>query len=77
MTLCLMANHVAQFLLKFIVAFWITAINISVYCIWVPAKLQISGRYHDINVWWDRIEVRLSAVHAGCETNPHSRKSFI
>ncbi|QRV93458.1 Es2 domain-containing protein [Ceratobasidium sp. AG-Ba] len=45
-----------RFWLKFIVATWITAINISVYCIWVPAKLQISTRYHDINVVWDRME---------------------
>ncbi|RGP65261.1 hypothetical protein FSPOR_7395 [Fusarium sporotrichioides] len=40
---------------------WITAIilgliNISVFCIWIPAQLQISQRYHDINYIWDRIE---------------------
>ncbi|KAB5592700.1 hypothetical protein CTheo_3843 [Ceratobasidium theobromae] len=51
-----------KFWLKFTIAFWITAINISVYCIWVPAKLQISRKYHDINVWWDRTEKCLYLV---------------
>ncbi|KAH7334489.1 hypothetical protein B0J17DRAFT_673552 [Rhizoctonia solani] len=54
-----------RFWLKFIVAAWITAINISVYCIWVPAKLQISERFHDINLWWDRIEKCLYLVTDG------------
>ncbi|KAM0346179.1 hypothetical protein ACHAPU_005600 [Fusarium lateritium] len=40
---------------------WITAIiigliNISVFCIWIPAQMQISQRWHDINYVWDRIE---------------------
>lgn len=34
----------------------ITAINISVYCIWVPARLQISETYIHVNEWWDRCE---------------------
>lgn len=38
------------------VAVLITAINISVYCIWVPARLQISERYEYINNIWDRCE---------------------
>ncbi|KAI3391135.1 hypothetical protein diail_7920 [Diaporthe ilicicola] len=42
--------------LKFYVALLITAINISVYCIWVPARLQISERYIHINKIWDRTE---------------------
>ncbi|KAF8577590.1 hypothetical protein K439DRAFT_1364370 [Ramaria rubella] len=42
--------------LKLIVAIWITLINITVYCIWIPSKLQISDRYHNINLWWDRTE---------------------
>ncbi|KAG8764412.1 hypothetical protein FRC12_008108, partial [Ceratobasidium sp. 428] len=54
-----------RFWLKFIVAAWITAINISVYCIWVPAKLQISAKYHNINVVWDRIEKCLYLVTDG------------
>jgi len=42
--------------LKIGVAALITAINISVYCIWVPARLQISTRYENINNVWDRCE---------------------
>ncbi|KAK6002746.1 hypothetical protein QM012_001496 [Aureobasidium pullulans] len=41
---------------KFGVAAFITLINISVYCIWVPARLQISERYIKINDVWDRCE---------------------
>ncbi|KAF7557149.1 hypothetical protein G7Z17_g914 [Cylindrodendrum hubeiense] len=44
------------FRLKYGVAFLITAINISVYCIWVPARLQISDTYVHINEIWDRCE---------------------
>ncbi|CAE6447900.1 unnamed protein product [Rhizoctonia solani] len=58
----LLSTPEQRFWLKFIIAAWITAINISVYCIWVPAKLQISERYHDINVWWDRTEKCLYLV---------------
>ncbi|KAG9756849.1 hypothetical protein KCU73_g4711, partial [Aureobasidium melanogenum] len=42
--------------LKYGVAAFITLINISVYCIWVPARLQISERYIKINNVWDRCE---------------------
>lgn len=42
--------------LKLFTAIFITAINISVYTIWVPARLQISDKYIWINTWWDRIE---------------------
>lgn len=42
--------------LKIGVAVLITAINISVYNIWIPARLQISQEYISINVWWDRCE---------------------
>lgn len=34
----------------------ITAINISVYTIWIPARMQISEEYIQINSWWDRCE---------------------
>ncbi|QRW01346.1 hypothetical protein RhiLY_00343 [Ceratobasidium sp. AG-Ba] len=54
-----------RFWLKFIVAVWIGAINVSVYCIWIPAKLQISRHFHDINVWWDRTEKCLYLVTDG------------
>ncbi|KAH6704093.1 hypothetical protein BKA61DRAFT_739913 [Leptodontidium sp. MPI-SDFR-AT-0119] len=42
--------------LKIGVAILITAVNISVYCIWVPARLQVSARYEHINNIWDRCE---------------------
>jgi hypothetical protein len=42
--------------LKIGVAIFITCVNISVYCIWIPARLQISDRYEYINVVWDRCE---------------------
>ncbi|RYP31695.1 hypothetical protein DL767_005608 [Monosporascus sp. MG133] len=42
--------------LKVGVAVLITAINISVYNIWIPARLQISEEYIHINEWWDRCE---------------------
>ncbi|OBR14437.1 hypothetical protein CH63R_03163 [Colletotrichum higginsianum IMI 349063] len=32
------------------------AVNISVFCIWIPARLQISKTYIHINEIWDRIE---------------------
>ncbi|KAG9249417.1 uncharacterized protein F5Z01DRAFT_631779 [Emericellopsis atlantica] len=42
--------------LKYGVAALITSINISVYCIWIPARLQISESYIHTNEWWDRCE---------------------
>lgn len=32
------------------------AINVSVFCIWVPARLQISDTFIHVNNIWDRIE---------------------
>jgi hypothetical protein len=37
-------------------AVFVTSINISVFFIWIPARLQISYKYHVINEYWDRIE---------------------
>jgi hypothetical protein len=48
--------------LKIIVAVLITAINISVYCIWIPARLQISTEYENINNVWDRCEKSIYLV---------------
>lgn len=31
-------------------------VNISVFCIWIPARLQISQNWIHINNIWDRIE---------------------
>ncbi|ETS81416.1 hypothetical protein PFICI_06418 [Pestalotiopsis fici W106-1] len=42
--------------LKVGVAILITAVNVSVYLIWIPARLQISERYIWINDRWDRCE---------------------
>ncbi|KAH6879425.1 hypothetical protein B0T10DRAFT_566114 [Thelonectria olida] len=38
------------------------AVNTSVICIWVPARLQISQRYIDINKIWDRVEKVIFAI---------------
>ncbi|PSN72490.1 hypothetical protein BS50DRAFT_630515 [Corynespora cassiicola Philippines] len=38
------------------VAVIVTLINISVFCIWMPARLQISTEWIHINEVWDRIE---------------------
>lgn len=42
--------------LKWTVAIILGLVNISVFCIWIPARLQISGTYVHINEIWDRIE---------------------
>jgi hypothetical protein len=42
--------------LKYGVAIIVTTINLSVYCIWIPARLQISPEYIQINNIWDRCE---------------------
>lgn len=42
--------------LKWIVALIIGFINVSVFCIWIPARLQISKKIIFINEIWDRIE---------------------
>ncbi|KAK6835937.1 hypothetical protein PG990_013432 [Apiospora arundinis] len=34
----------------------LSVVNISVYCIWIPARLQISDQYVNINKIWDRLE---------------------
>ncbi|KAF6802595.1 hypothetical protein CMUS01_15312 [Colletotrichum musicola] len=52
----LLTNQKLAWRVKVGVAVLITAVNISVYNIWIPARLQISDRYIDINDWWDRCE---------------------
>ncbi|KAL0567217.1 hypothetical protein V5O48_014775 [Marasmius crinis-equi] len=52
----LLSSNKERNYLRWGIAAIITAINISVYNIWVPAKLQISQEFHDINIWWDRCE---------------------
>ncbi|GAA5896479.1 hypothetical protein JCM6882_001025 [Rhodosporidiobolus microsporus] len=45
-----------QNMLKYGVAAIVLAINISVYCVWIPARLQISDTYVRVNQIWDRVE---------------------
>ncbi|KAK2023760.1 hypothetical protein LX32DRAFT_697656 [Colletotrichum zoysiae] len=52
----LLNNPKHSWRLKVGVAVLITAVNVSVYNIWIPARLQISERYIEINEWWDRCE---------------------
>ncbi|KAL5461611.1 hypothetical protein PMIN06_002109 [Paraphaeosphaeria minitans] len=48
------------------VALFVLCINISVFCIWIPARLQISNRYIHINNIWDRVEKVLYLLLDGC-----------
>ncbi|KAH6893447.1 hypothetical protein B0T10DRAFT_527830 [Thelonectria olida] len=48
--------------LKWVCFLILLAINISVFCIWVPARLQISQRFIDINNVWDRCEKVIFAI---------------
>ncbi|KAJ6490282.1 hypothetical protein C8R47DRAFT_1215144 [Mycena vitilis] len=43
-------------MLKYGTAAIVLLINISVFNIWLPAKLQINPTYMSINLWWDRVE---------------------
>lgn len=52
----LLTNKKKAYWIKVGVATLITAVNISVYNIWIPARLQISQEYIHINEWWDRCE---------------------
>ena len=52
----LIPNKRKVWYIKWGVAAIISAVNISVYCIWIPARLQISEKYIHINEIWDRIE---------------------
>jgi len=50
---------------KWSVAALITAINIAVYCLWVPARLQINERFIYLNNIWDRVEKVIYAICDG------------
>lgn len=58
----IMYNPVKERWLKVGLLIVIGLINISVYCIWVPAQLQISNVFIRINTVWDRMEKALFAV---------------
>lgn len=61
----LIPNKRKVFYIKWGVAALITAVNISVYNIWVPARLQISEEYVHINEIWDRCEKGIYLVVDG------------
>lgn len=48
--------------IKWGVAILITMINISVYCVWLPARLQVSEHFIHINDVWDRVEKSIYLV---------------
>ncbi|RMJ10754.1 hypothetical protein BHE90_005307 [Fusarium euwallaceae] len=48
--------------LKWICFLILLAVNISVFCIWVPARLQISEKYIHLNEIWDRCEKVIFAI---------------
>ncbi|KAL1637562.1 hypothetical protein SLS56_000700 [Neofusicoccum ribis] len=52
----LLVNRRKALHIKIGTAILITSINISVYCIWIPARLQISESYIHLNEVWDRCE---------------------
>ncbi|KAM0551288.1 hypothetical protein ACHAPJ_008391 [Fusarium lateritium] len=52
----LMVNRHNSWKLKLGVFLVLLAINISVFCIWIPARLQISKKYIAVNAVWDRVE---------------------
>jgi hypothetical protein len=42
--------------IKWVVVAILGLVNISVFCIWIPARLQISTTFVRVNEIWDRIE---------------------
>jgi hypothetical protein len=51
--------------LKWIVFAIVLAVNISVFIIWIPARLQINDRWIYLNKIWDRCEKVIFAVVDG------------
>ncbi|EKG20005.1 hypothetical protein MPH_02735 [Macrophomina phaseolina MS6] len=52
--------------MKWTVAGYVGIINVSVFCIWLPAQLQRSQTYIDVNHVWDRVEkVLFMLIDAG------------
>ena len=52
----LMVNQSRAVKLKWIVGIILGLVNISVFVIWIPARLQINETYMHVNEIWDRIE---------------------
>jgi hypothetical protein len=58
----LISDNRKAFYLQWGVAAFVGLINISVFIIWIPARLQISLQWMDINNVWDRTEKAIFAV---------------
>ncbi|KAF4997647.1 hypothetical protein FGRMN_3679 [Fusarium graminum] len=52
----LMVNRNNARKLKIAIFLILLVINISVFCIWIPARLQISKKWIAVNAIWDRVE---------------------
>ncbi|KAI5465369.1 hypothetical protein BGZ63DRAFT_469662 [Mariannaea sp. PMI_226] len=52
----LMVNRSTAKRLKIVSFLLLLAINISVFCVWIPARLQITKTWIKVNSIWDRIE---------------------
>ncbi|KAF7556871.1 hypothetical protein G7Z17_g1111 [Cylindrodendrum hubeiense] len=52
----LMVNRASAKKLKIVAFIIMLCINISVFCVWVPARLQINKTWVSVNNIWDRIE---------------------
>ncbi|KAH8886930.1 hypothetical protein GQ53DRAFT_874532 [Thozetella sp. PMI_491] len=52
--------------LKWVVAIIIGIINISVFCIWIPARLHVNDTYVYVNTIWDRIEKVIFLIIDAC-----------
>lgn len=58
----IMYNPAKERQLKLGLLLAIGLINVSVFCIWTPARLQISQTYMRLNVIWDRVEKAIFAT---------------
>ncbi|KAF2181900.1 hypothetical protein K469DRAFT_740448 [Zopfia rhizophila CBS 207.26] len=52
----IMVNKRKAQLLKWILFFLISSVNISVYCIWIPAQMESSSTFVTLNHIWERVE---------------------
>ncbi|KAI5456038.1 hypothetical protein BGZ63DRAFT_342790, partial [Mariannaea sp. PMI_226] len=65
---CALLIHDRKFVwrVRYGVAAIITVINISVFVIWIPTRLQISDTWPHINAIWDRIEKSIYLIVDAC-----------
>lgn len=52
--------------LKWLCFLILLAVNVSVFYIWVPARLQISEQWVHLNDIWDRVEKVIFAIMDAC-----------